>query len=129
MHFSGLPSPAAAASIASFAILFYTLSREDNPLRYSEQIIAALQFILPFFALTVALLMVSRIPYPHLVNQFVRGRRSFNHIVSLVFALVAVMVIRGYSVPIVCCGFALSGPVRYLWQEVIQKKLHGEQLP
>ena len=129
MHFSGLPSPAAAASIASFAILFYTLSRDDSPVRYSEQIISALQFILPFFALIVALLMVSRIPYPHVVNQFFRGRRSFNHIVSLVFALVAVMVIRGYSVPIVCCAFALSGPARYFWQEVIQKRLHGERLP
>jgi CDP-diacylglycerol--serine O-phosphatidyltransferase len=96
---------------------------------FGEQIISALQFVLPFFALTVALLMVSRIPYPHVVNQFFRGRRSFNHIVSLVFALVAVMVIRGYSVPIVCCAFALSGPVRYLWQDVIQKRLHREKLP
>ena len=129
LHFSGLPSPAAAASIASFAILFYTLEREDNPVRYASEIASALQFLLPFFALTVALLMVSRIPYPHVVNQFFRGRRSFNHIVSLVFALVAVMVVRGYSVPIICCAFALSGPARYLWQEVVQRRMHGERLP
>ena len=30
MHFSGLPSPAAAASIAGFAILFYTTRIESQ---------------------------------------------------------------------------------------------------
>ena len=62
-----------------------------------------LQTVLPFFAVLVALLMVSRIPYPHVVNQVFRGQRSFGHVVAVVFALVAVMVIRGYAVPIVCC--------------------------
>ncbi len=71
---------------------------------------SGLQFVLPFYALGVALLMVSRVPYPHLVNQVFRGRRSFNHIVSVVFALVAVMVIRSYSVPIMCCAFVLLRP-------------------
>ena len=120
MHFSGLPSPAAAASIASFAILFNTLLKEDNPFPYAENLAFGLQFVLPFYALGVALLMVSRVPYPHLFNQFFRGRRSFNHIVSVVFGLVAVMIIRTYSVPIICCTFVLSGPARYIWQDVIQ---------
>jgi CDP-diacylglycerol--serine O-phosphatidyltransferase len=120
MHFSGLPSPAAAASIASFAILFNTLVKEDNPFPYAEQLARGIQFVMPFYALGVALLMVSRVPYPHLVNQFFRGRRSFNHIVSVVFALVAVMVIRSYSVPIICCGFVLLGPARYVWHDLIQ---------
>jgi CDP-diacylglycerol--serine O-phosphatidyltransferase len=118
MHFSGLPSPAAAASVASFAILFKTLV--DNPFPYAEKLAHSIQFVLPFYALGVALLMVSRVPYPHLVNQFFRGRRSFNHIVSVVFALIAVMVIRSYSVPIICCVFVLSGPARYVWRELIQ---------
>ena len=39
------------------------------------------------FALAVGALMVSRIPYPHMVNQIFRGQRSFGHIVSVVFAL------------------------------------------
>lgn len=119
MHFSGLPSPAAAASIASVAILFNTLLREDNPFPYAERLASGLQFVLPFYALGVALLMVSRVPYPHLVNQLFRGRRSFNHIVSVVFALVAVMVIRSYSVPILCAAFVLSGPARYVWHDLI----------
>ena len=94
MHFSGLPSPAAAASIAGFAILFYELRREGNTLLYADEIDKCVQTGLPFFALLVALLMVSRIPYPHVVNQVLRGQRSFGHVVALVFAFVAIMSIQ-----------------------------------
>lgn len=122
LTFSGLPSPAAAAAIASFAIIFDTLRAEECTLVFAEVLDRALQNILPFFAVAVALLMVSRIPYPHVVNQIFRGQKSFGHVVAVVFALVAVMVVKGYSVPIVCCAFALSGPVRLCWIKVVQKR-------
>jgi CDP-diacylglycerol--serine O-phosphatidyltransferase len=122
MHFSGLPSPAAAASIAGFAILFYELRRAGNNLLYAEEIDKIVQTGLPFFALLVALLMVSRIPYPHVVNQVLRGQRSFGHVVALVFAFVAIMSIRGYSVPVIGCVFVLAAPVKYLWQRVLQRR-------
>jgi len=128
LTFNGLPSPAGAAAIASFAILFNTLRKEDTTLAYAAEIDLALQTILPFFGVLVALLMVSRIPYPHVVNQALRGDRSFGHVVALLFTLVVVMVIRGYAVPIVCVAFALSGPVRYVWQEFVQRKPHEDPL-
>ncbi len=85
---------------------------------YHEEIDRAVQMGLPFFALLVALLMVSRIPYPHVVNQVFRGQRSFGHVVLLVFAFVAIMSIRGYSVPVICGAFVLVGPLRYAWQRL-----------
>lgn len=91
MHFSGLPSPAAAAAIAGFALLFYELRRTGNNLLYASEIDTVVQTILPFFALLVAVLMVSRIPYPHVVNQALRGQRSFGHVVLLLFTGVAIM--------------------------------------
>ena len=33
--------------------------------------------------------------------------------IGLVFALVAVMLIRGYAVPILCAVFVLGPPIRY----------------
>ncbi len=128
LHFSGLPTPAAAAAIAGFAIMFYTLRKEDNTLVYATQIDTVLQTVLPFFAVLVALLMVSRIPYPHVVNQIFRGQRSFGHIVGVIFALVAVMVIRGYSVPIICCVFVFSGPVRFFWEKLVQRRHQEDPL-
>lgn len=128
LNFSGLPSPAAASTVAGFAILFYTLRRENNEFIYASTIDGLLQEIVPYFTLIVALLMVSRVPYPHLMNQLFRGQKSFAHVVGVLFALAAVMVFRGVVLPIVCVSFALSGPVRYLWQEMFQHKPHDEPL-
>jgi CDP-diacylglycerol--serine O-phosphatidyltransferase len=128
LYFSGLPSPAAAGSIAGFAIVFLTLMGYGGlrPPPYADTIYAVLQTVLPFYAILVALLMVSRIPYPHVVNQVFRGERSFSHVVKLVFALVAVMVIRGYAVPIVFCVFVLGSPLRFAWERIVRRR-HQEE--
>jgi CDP-diacylglycerol---serine O-phosphatidyltransferase len=127
-HFSGLPSPAAAAAIAGFGIMFYTLRQPDNSLRYAAEIDTALQFVLPFFGALLALLMVSRIRYPHVANQLFRGQKSFAHVVAVVFALVAVMVIRGYSVPIICCAFVFYGPIHLVWQKFVERRQQEESI-
>jgi CDP-diacylglycerol--serine O-phosphatidyltransferase len=122
LQFNGLPSPAAAASIAGFALLFYELRREGNNLLYAGEIDSLLQTALPFFALLVALLMVSRIPYPHLVNQMLRGQRSFGHVVALLFAAVMIMSIHAYSVPLLAVLFVLWAPLRFLWQRALHRR-------
>jgi len=126
LHFTGLPSPAAAGSIAGFAILFYELRRQDKLLMYAAEIEWWVQRCLPLFALLVALLMVSRIPYPHVVNQAFRGQRSFAHVVALVFALVSVMLVRGFSVPIIGCAFVLASPIKYVVVRILQRREHQE---
>jgi CDP-diacylglycerol---serine O-phosphatidyltransferase len=128
LTFKGLPSPGAAAVVASFAILFYTLRRENTPFAYAESIDVVLQRVLPFLGLAIALAMVSRIPYPHLVNHLFSGQRSFGHVVAVLFALAIVMVVRGVAFPILAVGFAFSGPARYVWQEYFQRKPHDEPL-
>lgn len=120
LYFSGLPSPAAAAAVAGFAILFYTLRQEPNALK--NWFDDALQMVLPFLGLLVALLMVSRIRYPHITNRVLRGQRSFAHVVAVVFVFVAIMLARGYAVPIVACAFVLYGPVHLAWRMWIQRK-------
>ena len=130
MNFRGLPSPAAAASVAGFAIMFHTLSakQSENPPMYAPQIFIGLQFVLPFFALLAAMLMVSRIPYPHVVNQVFRGRRTLRHLVGIIFSLVAIMVVRDYAVSIVCVTFVLYGPLRYVWEKVVQRRHQEESI-
>jgi len=130
LHFRGLPSPAAAAVIASFAIMFHTLRSPDElKVLYAVEINSAIQMILPFFGLLVALLMVSRIRYPHIVNQVFRGRRSFGHVVGVVFALVCILIIRGYAFPVISCWFALSGPVRYVWTKFVRRQPQQQENP
>jgi CDP-diacylglycerol--serine O-phosphatidyltransferase len=120
LYFSGLPSPAAAAAVAGFAIMFYTLRQEPNALK--SWIDSALQMLLPFFGLLVALLMVSRIRYPHITNRVLRGQRSFAHVVAVVFFFVAIMLVRGYAVPLAACAFVFYGPVHLAWRMWVQRK-------
>jgi CDP-diacylglycerol---serine O-phosphatidyltransferase len=122
LHFHGLPSPAAGGSIAGFAILFYTVRRDLDDAVYNAQLDYWVQTLLPFFALATALFMVSRIPYPHVINQVFRGHRSFGHLVALVFALAAVMAIRGYAVPLIFAGFVFGPPAWHLWQRVVVRR-------
>jgi len=134
--FHGLPSPAGAAALAGFAILFYTLRAESAQweLRLwgmnitSEGLDRVVQETLPFFAVLVGILMVSRIPYPHLVNNVLRGNSSFGFVVGLVVALGAVMLIKGYAVPIVCVGFVLVPPIRFFWNRFYQHRAQEEPL-
>ena len=130
LRFKGLPSPAAAGSIAGFAIFFSTLRDETNifPLGFRLGLDEKLQHILPWFTLLVAALMVSQVPYPHVINQLFRGHRSFTHLVGIVFSLVAIMVIRGYAVPIICVIFVLGPPIRFFWEKWYQRKEGKEPL-
>ena len=126
LYFSGLPSPAAAAVIAAFAIMFYTLRQDVTPVKqFADRV---LQELLPFLGILVALLMVSRIRYPHVTNRVLRGQRSFGHVVAVLFSLVAVFVVRGYALPMMFCVFALYGPVHVAWEKWVKRKPPEEPL-
>lgn len=121
MDFSGLPSPAGGGAIASFAFMFYSLRASTTTFVYAENVNSITEMVLPFFALFVALLMVSRIRYPHVANQLFRGQRSFAHVVGLIFALIGVIFIRGYAAPILFTLFVFTGPLRLAWREVSRR--------
>ena len=67
------------------------------------------------YLILIALLMVSRIPYPHVITQILRGRRSFSHVVVLVFTSMAVLTVRWYAIPILCCLYTAIPALRYGW--------------
>ena len=127
--FAGLPTPAAAAVIASFAVLSYTLRNEANVGReYFAQFDWWMQRLLPMFSIVIAILMVSRIPYPHPLTQFVRGQRSFAQLVAIVFALMAILIVRGYAIPLLCVLFVLAPPIRFAWEHLWHRRAREEPL-
>ncbi len=119
--FAGLPSPAAAAVIASFAILSYTIRNEINFEVYRD-FDWWMQRLLPIFSIGVALLMVSRVPYPHVVTQLLRGRRSFAHVVMIVVAMIGLFTVRWYAIPILGCGYVAIPALRAIWLAVAKRK-------
>ena len=113
--FDGLPSPAAASVIASWAIFSYTLRNEINYANY-EHFDLWLQRLLPIVAIVVALLMVSRFPYPHLVTHLVRGQKSFPQLVAIVFTLLLLVAVGRFAIPVFCAVYALAPPLVHSWQ-------------
>jgi phosphatidylserine synthase len=69
---------------------------------------------LPPIALILALAMVSRIPYVHLLNQYVAGRRSFKHLVRLTLFLILCLVHLQIALVCLLCGYSMSGPITIL---------------
>jgi CDP-diacylglycerol--serine O-phosphatidyltransferase len=125
MCFVGLPTPAAAAAIVGFALLFYNLRSAPEQRQIMDELV---QWLLPPFVVLLSLLMVSRIPYPHLLNQFVRGQRSFAHVVALIFASIPILVVPGYSLPLLAVAFVVAHPLIYFWQRFYQRRTHQEPL-
>jgi CDP-diacylglycerol--serine O-phosphatidyltransferase len=119
-RFRGLPSPGAAGCLASLAILRGELTQKwpvVDPLAVRFWIEGAA----PLGALTVALLMVSRLPYPHLTKQILRGRRPFRHLIQILVALFVIMVIRDLALVLLFWIYALAIPLRYVWVRNVQR--------
>jgi CDP-diacylglycerol--serine O-phosphatidyltransferase len=128
--FAGLPTPAAAATIASFAILSYALRNERALLTHEnfERYDSWMQLVVPALAVVISILMVSRIPYPHPLTQFLRGQRSFAQLVAIVVALMAILIVRFYAVPLLCVLFVFASPVRFAWTHLWHRRALKEPL-
>jgi CDP-diacylglycerol--serine O-phosphatidyltransferase len=120
-RFRGLPSPGAAGCIASLAVLRGELPAklamhwgdlDPEVIRHTVQ--RWVEVWAPVGALAVALLMVSRIPYPHVTKQVLRGRRHFSHLVQVILAAFIVILFREMAVAVLFWAYALGLPARYV---------------
>jgi len=126
--FAGLPTPAAASIIASCAMLSYTMRNETNFEIY-DGYDWWLQRLLPPFAACAALLMVSRISYPHVVTHMLRGKRSFSHVVAILFALTVLITVRWYAIPILVALYVAIPALRSAWFALASAKTSRQSLP
>ena len=75
----------------------------------------------PVVALSCACLMVSRVRYSHVFNQWFRGRRSYKHILQLVLGLAIAVMVKELAVPLIFCLFSFGSPFRAIWQAIAHK--------
>src|SRR5262249_36062758 len=112
-RFRGLPSPAAAGCLAALAVLRSRLLQEwstANP----DVLLGVLNACATVGALLVALLMVSRLPYPHLTNQILRGRKRFGHLIQIILAALLLWMLQEWFDAVLVLlfwGYALGMPV------------------
>ena len=129
VNFRGLPSPAAAGVVAALVVLCVDWLPELHREMPRAGVIVGIKvilYLLPFVTLGVALLMVSRIPYSHLVNRYVRGRRPFGHVVRLVLVLLVLYWNPQLAVTIGFTTYAASGFLIWGWRKYVKKSHHAE---
>lgn len=113
--FRGLPSPGAAGAVASLIILhqhlLVTKFGEDVPRVYVQATALGILFIM----LLCAFAMVSSIPYVHVANRYLRGRKSFAYIARIVILLALAVWWLQETMAVVFSVYTLSGPVQLFW--------------
>jgi CDP-diacylglycerol---serine O-phosphatidyltransferase len=120
-RFRGLPSPGAAGCVASLAILRSSEQFQRWSNLNPELARNAIEIWVTLGALTVALLMVSRIPFPHLTKQILRGRRPFRHVVQVIIAVCVLVLIWELALVLLFWMYALMMPLRYLWARALHR--------
>ncbi len=117
MDFEGLPSPAAAGVLASLVLLLSDISSPGVTSLGVKIII----YSLPCIAVICGLLMVSQVPYRHVVNHLIRGAKPFNDFVKLVFVILLLFWKLKWTLAACFLFFAFSGAIRWIWQKYIRK--------
>lgn len=115
MYFQGLPSPAAAVLVAAMVLLFGHIQNVEEGLKSARWLNITVGVALPAATLSVAILMVTRFRYPHMVNRFVVGRKPFSHIVLAVIVIAAALMFGQFALPLAAITYAASGPIIMLW--------------
>jgi len=131
MSFVGLPTPAAAGVIVSLVIfhqetLPLLLDQNTNAYLTCENIII---YALPLSLLGLAVLMVSRIRYTHILNQYIKGKKPFAHLIRVMLFLGLIIWSRQAALVLIFCGFAASGFIKWIYYKLIHNRDLTAQQP
>lgn len=123
MSFMGLPTPAAAGVIASLVIFhqetLVDFAEDGNSSQYSFANV--LIYALPVLAVWVAILMVSRIRYPHILNQYIKGKKPFAHLIRALLFLGLIIWSRHAALLLIFFGFAAGGFIKWLYYKAVKR--------
>ncbi len=107
--FRGLPSPGAAAVLASLV----TLHEHAGP-----AVRVGVLYALPIIMLAVAYLMISRIRYDRVTQAYLIRKRPIEHLFAFLVVLVIFMSYKTQTLALLCGAYAFSGPVRSLYRRL-----------
>ncbi len=126
LYFRGLPSPAAAVLVAAMVLLFGHIQSAEEGLKSARWLNITVGVALPAATLAVAILMVTRFRYSHLVNRFVIGRKPFSHVVITVVVIAAALMFGQFALPLAAIAYAASGPIISLWKKFSNRSGQSE---
>jgi len=110
MNFKGLPIPGAAGALVSVVLL----NGQVNPVSPLAGFSQVLAWAMPWIAISLGLLMVSRLKYVHVINRFLRGKKPFWVLVAAILVGLGFLLWPLLALAVSLCGYAVSGPVVWL---------------
>jgi CDP-diacylglycerol--serine O-phosphatidyltransferase len=118
-HFSflGLPSPGAAGAVAALILMQQDLEHESPHGHHelAKTLANVLIYVLPVVVLLTGLLMISNIRYPHIINRYLKGRKSIARVITVVILFLLIVVAHRYILGIGCLLYALWGPMSWAY--------------
>jgi CDP-diacylglycerol---serine O-phosphatidyltransferase len=130
MSFLGLPSPAAAGVVMALVLIYLDMPTKkwlsDAAADWGQRVIIV---FLPAMVVAAGLLMVSRFRYPHVVNQWIRGKKPLTTLLKvLALAVLIAMWFEALAV-VAFVGFAASGPARWVYYRFVVRRSPVEEVP
>jgi len=115
--FSGLPSPGAAGTVAALALLHQHVFFGGNAIESAWLVDAAAYGMVAVLGLT-ALAMVSKLPYTHVMNRYIRDRAKVGTVAAYAIVGLLLMIYPQWSLAAGFTAYALSAPVGWVWGKV-----------
>jgi len=112
-YFKGMPTPGAAGTVASLVLWHQLFFAKYDPTHWLVQTAAVTMVVI---ALLVALAMVSRLEYMHVMNLYIRRRASFHTFVIVGIVAGMLMLQPQSSLAAAMVAYALSAPLMQLWR-------------
>jgi len=110
--FKGLPSPGAAGAIAALTLLHqHELMPLENP---ASGLIYGSRIAMLAVLLLVALAMVSKLPYIHVMNRYVRDRARVGTIAMYIIIGLLLLIVPRWSLAAGFVAYALSAPAMWV---------------
>jgi len=106
-HFAGLPSPGAGGLLAAATITWEALQAETEFASLARFLVT---YGIPSIAFLSAILMVSRVRYPHMINRVLRGFRPFTTLIEIVIVGLLIFVLHQTAIFVGFLVYVASGP-------------------
>ena len=115
-RFFGLPSPGAAALVASLVILHEHVAEARGMVLVNS---------LPVITVIAGMLMVSRVQYVHVGNTYLRGRKPWGYGVLMVLVAGTFIAAPSPTLAGIVAIYVLSGPINTLFKK--KKRKHAPE--
>jgi CDP-diacylglycerol--serine O-phosphatidyltransferase len=122
LSFAGLPSPPAAGTIVSLVVFQQDFLPKITkwPAGFINASELAAVWALPIITLMAGILMVTRIPYPHVVNRLLRGKKQFSTFLLVLFVVLLIIWNIQLAMALGFCVFVVYGLIHWLVTRLIR---------